>query len=341
MASPSTPPGLVESAEIDFSPSKRRRLRYRALVEARERARIHNRSGACTSDVLQSKAACSATNEDYEDQSSRESELTPEVTPRGNIADTLLEATLKVERGVQTDAADAGTVAFEPSSDSSKIMKGVDSASVPIPDSDDKDLMDVDGSDLENLTERKMSTVVDVIDELLNEIALGDALMRCDDLHNFFMARSLIWDDGNTVLGEDAKTTGEKKGNTFAAHDSYVYKFHNADSITLSDVSAETLIRINTKLAARRSRVKQDDVTELHNLDMMIEFPLADMSDQEQTQILCLPEGERDERIKSIKQIHVDFRNSFLQWLEHGESSFWDEAGQDESARNRGWGWND
>jgi len=149
--------------------------------------------------------------------------------------------------------------------------------------------------------------------------------------------------ESDNESAEDVKTAAptKKKCSTFGSYDSYMYTLCGADSKGLSDKSCEALLRINTKLAARRSRIKQSDVTELHHMDLMIEYPLADQTDTEQACIMCLNEKERHERIEAIRRLHTDFRDSFLQYLEYGESSFTDEVEKDESARRRGWGWND
>lgn len=167
-----------------------------------------------------------------------------------------------------------------------------------------------------------------------NEVAMEDVNMNCADVPI---------PESDDEFAEEARTAtpARKTIGTFASYDSYMYSLSGVDNKGLSDKSCEALSRINTKLAARRSRLKQCDITELHHLELMMEHPLADNTDEEQACIMCLPEVERNERIEAIRRLHADFRDSFLQYLEFGESSFTDDAERDEGARRRGFGWND
>merc|ERR1719428_122089 len=104
MASPLTPPGPVEGARIDLTPSKRRRLRYRALVEARERARIQNKNENLVKQDLGEIIKCDAQEQceaiDMLDETPDNTEV---LTPRCPVADIVVETS--VSRAVQTDEA--------------------------------------------------------------------------------------------------------------------------------------------------------------------------------------------------------------------------------------------
>eukprot|EP00746_Dinoflagellata_sp_MGD_P056417 gnl/MRDRNA2_/MRDRNA2_24423_c0_seq1.p1 gnl/MRDRNA2_/MRDRNA2_24423_c0~~gnl/MRDRNA2_/MRDRNA2_24423_c0_seq1.p1 ORF type:complete len:473 (-),score=79.35 gnl/MRDRNA2_/MRDRNA2_24423_c0_seq1:120-1538(-) len=167
-----------------------------------------------------------------------------------------------------------------------------------------------------------------------HDVAMGDASLYYADVPV---------PESDNDIAEEVKTATptKKKYDTFASYDSYMYSLCTVDSKGLSEKSCEALIRINTKLATRRKRLKQCDITELHELEFMVEHPLADHSHEERARIMRLPEKERNERIDALKRLHGDFRDAFLQYLEHGESSFYDDVQRDESARRRGWGWNE
>lgn len=134
----------------------------------------------------------------------------------------------------------------------------------------------------------------------------------------------------------EVSNTSKVAAGSFASFDSYVYKLRSGDGKGLSDKSCQALVRINTKLATRRSRLKQCDVTELYDLELMIEHPLADHSEQERACVMRLPDVERDERIESARRIHVNFRDAFLRYLEFGEQSFQEDAERDFQYVKRG-----